>query len=125
MSIDEPDFDTLLGSNLARVFNERDSTRREAAVSELFVTNPIMYEPDNVVEGRPAISAVAGALLEQFGPNFRFAPIGNAVGHHGMGVLHWEAGPQGGPVAVTGADVAEVVDGRISRLWVLLNRASR
>lgn len=124
MSIDEPDFDALLGSNLERVFNERNSARREAAISELFVTNPIMYEPDNVVEGRAAISAVAGALLEQFGPDFRFTPIGNAVGHHGMGVLHWEAGPQGGPVAVTGADVAEVVDGRISRLWVLLNKAS-
>jgi len=124
MSIDAPDFDALLGGNLARVFNERDSVRREAAISELFATNPIMYEPDNVVEGRAAISAVAGALLEQFGPNFSFTPIGNAVGHHGMGVLHWEAGPQGGPVAVTGADVAEVVDGRISRLWVLLNKAS-
>ncbi len=124
MSIDEPDFDALLGSNLARVFNERDSARREAAVSELFVTNPIMYEPDKVVEGRAAISAVAGALLERFGPDFRFTPIGNAVGHHGMGVLRWEAGTQGGPVAVTGADLAEVVDGRISRLWVLLNGAS-
>ena len=124
MAIDEPDFDALLGGNLARVFNERDSARREAAINELFVANPIMYEPDNVVEGCAAISAVAGALLEQFGPGFRFTPVGNAVGHHGMGVLHWEAGPQGGPVAVTGADVAEVVDGRISRLWVLLNGAS-
>ncbi|MCR5858631.1 nuclear transport factor 2 family protein [Mesorhizobium sp. J428] len=124
MSIDEPDFNALLGSNLARVFNERDSARREAAIGELFVANPIMYEPDAVLEGRAAISAVAGALLERFGPDFRFTPVGNAVGHHGMGVLHWEAGPQGGPVAVTGADMAEVVDGRISRLWVLLNRTS-
>lgn len=124
MSIDEPDFNALLGSNLARVFNERDSARREAAISELFVANPIMYDPDAVLEGRAAISAVAGALLERFGPDFRFTPVGNAVGHHGMGVLHWEAGPQGGPVAVTGADMAEVVDGRISRLWVLLNRTS-
>jgi hypothetical protein len=123
MSIDNPDYDALLGGNLARVFNERDHTRRETAISELFVANPVMYEPDNVVEGRAAISAVAGALLERFGPNFHFTPVGNAVGHHGMAVLHWEAGPEGGPVAVTGADVAEIVDGRISRLWVLLNGA--
>lgn len=123
MSIDQSDFDALLRGNLARVFNERDSARREAAISELFVANPVMYEPDNVVEGRAAISAVAGALLQQFGPDFHFTPVGNAVGHHGMGVLHWEAGPQGGPVAVTGADMAEVVDGRISRLWVLLDGA--
>ncbi|PJI55164.1 hypothetical protein CTI14_07335 [Methylobacterium radiotolerans] len=65
--------------------------------------------------------AVAGALLDRFGPTFRFRPVGRAVGHHGMGSLRWEAGPEGGPIAVTGTDVAEIVDGRIGRLWVLLD----
>ena len=71
----------------------------------------------------PAISiaAVAGRLLDQFGPTFRFTPVGTAVGHHGLGSLQWRAGPEGGPVTVTGADVAEIVGGRIARLWVLLN----
>jgi hypothetical protein len=36
-------------------------------------------------------------------------------------VLRWEAGPEGGPVAVTGSDAAQIVDGRIASLWVLLN----
>lgn len=121
MSTIEPDYDHLLRANLQRVFNERDADTRAAAIAELFTADPVMYEPDAVVEGRAPISAVAGKLLEQFGPTFRFTPTGSAVGHHGLGVLRWEAGPEGGPIAVTGADVAQIIDGRIACLWVLLN----
>lgn len=80
-----------------------------------------MYEPDAVIEGREAISAVAGKLLEQFGPDFRFTPQTDGVGHHGIGALRWHAGAPSTPHMVTGTDVAEIVDGRIARLWVLLN----
>lgn len=121
MSTTEPDYDHLLRSNLERVFNERDAGKRAKAIDELFVPDPVMYEPAAVVNGRAAISEVAGRLLEQFGPTFRFTPIGKAVGHHGLGMLRWEAGPEGGPVAVTGSDTARIVDGRIDHLWVLLN----
>ncbi|UYW28371.1 nuclear transport factor 2 family protein [Methylorubrum extorquens] len=118
---EEPDYDALLRANLERVFNERDADLRASALADLFVHEPIMYEPTGVVQGREAIATVAGKLLEQFGPAFRFSPTGNAVGHHGLGSLQWQAGPEGGPVLVTGVDVAEIVDGRIARLWVLLN----
>ncbi|WAC26060.1 nuclear transport factor 2 family protein [Ancylobacter sp. SL191] len=121
MATGEPDYDQLLRANLERVFNERDDEARARAIDALFAADPVMYEPDNIVEGRAAISAVAGKLLAQFGPTFRFTAIGRAVGHHGLAVLRWEAGPAGGPVAVTGADAARIVDGRIAELWVLLN----
>lgn len=117
----EPDYDRLLRANLARIFNARDAGARAAALAELYVAEPTLFEPDNVVRGRAAIVAVAGALLDRFGPTFRFVPVGTAAGHHGVGSLRWEAGPAGGPVAVTGTDVAEIVDGRIARLWVLLD----
>ncbi|MFT8245450.1 nuclear transport factor 2 family protein [Roseomonas sp. BN140053] len=117
----EPDYDHLLRSNLQRVFNERDPGERAAALAELFVADPVMFEPTNVVSGRAGISEVAGNLLQQFGPKFTFVPEGVAVGHHGLGSLRWQAGPAGGPVAVTGTDVAEIRDGRIARLWVLLD----
>jgi hypothetical protein len=122
---EEPDYNHLLRSNLEHVFNERDAGKRAAAIADLFVAEPIMYEPTTIVRGRLAISEVAGNLLEQFGPAFRFRPKGDAVGHHGLGSLQWQAGPAGGPVTVTGSDVAEVVDGRIAKLWVLLNPAKR
>ncbi len=117
----QPDYDRLLRANLERVFNERDAAKRSDALDELFVVEPVMYEPTNVVRGRAAISTIAGVLLEQYGPGFRLTPEGIAVGHHGFGVLRWTAGPDDGPAAVTGSDAAEIVDGRIARLWVLLN----
>jgi len=103
------------------VFNERDAAKRAAALDELFVPDPIMYEPTGVVRGRIAISSVAGKLLDQFGPTFSFTPKGAAVGHHGLGSLRWEAGPAEGPVSVSGTDAAEIVDGKIARLWVLID----
>jgi len=116
-----PDYDHLLKANLQRVFNERDAAARDAAIADLFVAEPVIFEPDGVVTGRAAISRVAGELLEKFGPTFVFVPDGKAVGHHDLGYLRWHAGPRGGPVAITGADVAELADGRIARLWVMLD----
>jgi hypothetical protein len=104
-----------------RVFNQRNADERAAALAELFVAQPVMYEPTKIVEGQAAISQVAGELLEQFGPAFVFTPVAHAVGHHGLGCLRWEAGPKGEPAVVTGTDVAEIVDGRIARLWVMLD----
>lgn len=121
MSHTEPDYDHLLRSNLERVFNERDPLARSNAIAELYTADPVMYEPDAIVTGRAAISAVAGGLLERFGPDFAFVAAGSALGHHGMATLRWHAGPAKGPVAVTGADMAEILDGRIARLWVLLD----
>jgi hypothetical protein len=121
MTTQDTDFDHLLRANLERVFNERDEDKRRAAIAELFVEEPVMYEPTSIVQGRSEISRVAGELLKQFGPTFRFVPDGVAVGHHGLGRLAWHAGPEQGPVAVTGADVVQIESGKISRLWVLLN----
>ncbi|UZE48763.1 ester cyclase [Rhodopseudomonas sp. P2A-2r] len=117
----EPDYGTILHANLNRVFNERDAARRADAIADIFVADPVMFEPAAIVQGRQAISDTAGQLLAQFGPDFTFVADGPAVGHHGLAVLRWHAGPMGGPITVTGADAAEIVDGRIARLWVLLN----
>ncbi|MBR0704675.1 nuclear transport factor 2 family protein [Bradyrhizobium diazoefficiens] len=121
MTTNDVDFDQLLRANLERVFNERDDEQRRTSIAELYVEKPVMYEPTNIVSGRSEISRVAGELLKQFGPTFRFVPDGVAVGHHGLARLAWHAGPDQGPIAVTGADVAEFEGGKISRLWVLLN----
>jgi len=113
--------DALLRANLQRVFNERDAQKRIAAVHELFAGTPTMYEPTGIVTGRAAISEVAGALLDQFGVDFAFVPEGPAVGHHGLGYLRWHAGPSAGSTVVSGVDVAEISEGKIARLWVLLD----
>jgi hypothetical protein len=121
MTTSEPDYDYLLRTNIERVFSERDAAKRAAAIAEIYAADPVLYEPTNVVHGRAEISNTVAELLERFGPDFAFVPIGQAIGHHGLAHLLWQAGPRNGPIAVTGADVAEVKNGRITRLWVLLS----
>src|SRR5436190_23562678 len=105
-------------ANLTRVFGERDSGRRAAALEELYTTDAKLYEPDNVFTGRDAICGAVDALIARLPPEFVFIPVGIAVGHHGLGRLTWRAGPPGGPAAVTGTDVAQVEAGRIKSLHV-------
>ena len=112
------DFDALLRANIERVFNERNAARREAAIGELYSASPILYEPVGIVRGRDGVTQAAGALLERFGSQFVLVPDGQALGHDGLGVLRWHA--KGGPPGLNGMDIAEVIDGRIHRLWVML-----
>lgn len=114
------DFDPLLRANLERVFHERDDTKRALAMNELLTEAPVMYERDRPVQGQDAISRVAGDLLKQFGPTFRFRADGVGLGHHGMAPLRWTAGEADLPATVPGFDTAEIVEGRIARLWVLI-----
>ncbi|WP_225204457.1 nuclear transport factor 2 family protein [Novosphingobium huizhouense] len=118
--IAEPDYDRLLRVNLQDVFNQRNARLRAEAVARLYIDNPLMFEPGTIVEGRAAIANVAGQLLDRFGPDFAFVPDGAALGHHGMATLRWHAGTPENPAMVHGFDTAEIVDGRIARLWVLL-----
>jgi len=112
------DYDYLLRTNIEKVFNERDAGRRAAVIAELFTEEAVLYEPAAVVQGRDAISHAAGALLDAFGPGFRLVAAHRALGHDGLAALAWRA--EGGPAGLAGIDVAEVIGGRIARLWVLV-----
>ena len=81
------DYDRLMQANLARVFGERDPARRTKAIAELYADDATLYEPDASATGHSAISQAVNALLSTLPPDFVFAPIGPAVGHHGFGRL--------------------------------------
>jgi SnoaL-like domain len=116
------DYDGLMQANLARVFGERDASRRMKAIAELYADDATLYEPpDASATGHAAISQAVEALLANLPPNFVFTAIGPAVGHHGMGRLRWQSGLPNGPAAVTGTDVAQIERGRIQTLHVFLD----
>jgi hypothetical protein len=119
------DFDALMSANLFRVFGERDSGRRRAALEELYTADATLYEPDRVFTGLDAICDAVDALIARLPPEFVFTPNGPAVGHHGLGRLTWRAGPPGGPAAVSGTDVAHVEAGQIKALHVFLDPEPR
>ncbi len=101
-------------ANLARVFGERDASRRMKAIAELYADDAILYEPDAAATGHAAISQAVKTLLSSLPPNFVFTAIGPAVGHHG---------PPNSPAAVTGTDVARIEGGRIRTLHVFIDPA--
>ena len=76
------DYDGLMQANLARVFGERDATRRTKAIAQLYADNAVLYEPDALATGHAAIGQAVKALLSSLPPNFVFTAIGPAVGHH-------------------------------------------
>jgi ketosteroid isomerase-like protein len=118
------DYDGLMQANAARVFSERDSARRLAAIRELYTTDAVLTEPEGVFKGEAAIRDAVTELLSKLPPDFAFTPIGAAMGHHGVGRLFWRAGAPNGPPAFTGMDIAHFKDGRIQALYVFLDPAA-
>jgi hypothetical protein len=116
------DVSALLLGNMERVFNERDGAARAAALAELWSEDAMMYESDEILVGREAISAGVERIHAKLPGNTRFSPIGQAIENHGTALLRWEAGAPSYPAIVSGVDVAKIVDGRIQNLHVYLER---
>ena len=115
------DFDALMQANIVRVFNERDPDRRRVALDELYTDNATLCDPETVATGPQAISDAVGSLHRMLPSGFVFTAVGHAVGHNGAARLFWQAGPPGGPAAVTGTDVAHFENGRIKLLYVFVD----
>jgi hypothetical protein len=119
------DLDALMQANVVRVFNERNSTVRLAAICELYAKDATLYDPETVATGPEAFSQAVDNLLHSLPPDFVLSAIGHAVSHNGVGRLFWRAGPPNGPAAVTGTDVAHIENGRIKLLYVFVDPAVR
>lgn len=122
-SLTPADYDRLMQANLKRVFNEREVSRRLAAIGELYAENAVLNEPDASVQGHLAISDAVTALLDSLPADFVIVAQAPASGHHGIGRMAWRIGPPDGPVAVTGMDIAHFEGDRIHSLTVFLDRA--
>lgn len=112
----------IMQDNLDLVFGERDASRRMKAIRTLYAEDAELHEPQQSVRGHEAISQAVTELLGQLPSDFTFAAIRPALGHKGLGRLQWRAGPPGGPVAVTGTDVARIENGLIQSLHVFLDQ---
>ena len=110
----------LLERMLQGVFNEPDADRRAAVIDEVFAADVVFTDDERTVTGRAALAATVGGLLAQ-GPGLVFMPAGPFRGVGDLGMRPWRLGPPGGEPVLGGVDVAQVVDGRIARLWTLLD----
>jgi len=114
--------EALLHGNIEQVFNERDATKRLAAMAKLWSPEPMMFEPGEVLAGRETISATVSTLQARLPAGTRFTPTGPVTGHHDLYILPWQAGQPGQPPHTLGRDVAVLKDGVIDRLWVFLDK---
>jgi hypothetical protein len=111
----------LLDQMVADVFNEHDADRRAAAIEELFAEDVVFTDPDRTVRGRDDLAAVVTGLLAQGAPDFTFTHVGPFRGVGDLGMRAWSLGPTGGDAVAGGLDVVLAVDGRIARLWTMLD----
>ena len=109
----------LLGTNLHRVFNNRDADARRRVIADTYTDDVTFTEPEGTVTGRVALDERAAALLGRVPATFEFAEDGPRYVGTSTGALAWRFGPPGAPV-VRGIDVITVRDGRISELRTML-----
>ena len=110
----------LLARMVAEVFNEPDADRRAAVIAELFTEDVVFVDAERQVTGRDDLAATVTGLLAE-GPGLVFTPVGSFRGVGDLGMRSWRLGPPGGEPVLGGLDVAQVVDGRIARLWTALD----
>jgi len=114
-----PSIEALMRTNLFEVFGERDAEQRRAAIARTYHADVEFFDPDEAVAGHDALHAKAGAILDD-APGFVFSAAGDIRVNHDLGYLAWDFGPEGGPPAVSGVDVALVRDGLIARVYTML-----
>jgi hypothetical protein len=110
----------LLERMVQGVFNEPDPRRRAEVIAEVFTPDVVFVDGERAVAGREELAATVTGLLAQ-GPGLVFTPVGSFRGVGDLGMRSWRLGPPGGEPVLGGLDVAQVVDGRIARLWTLLD----
>jgi hypothetical protein len=116
----QPAVDELLERMLQGVFNEPDPQRRAEVIAEVFSADVVFVDGEQTVTGREHLASTVTGLLAQ-GPGLVFTPAGPFRGVGDLGMRPWRLGPPGGEPVLGGLDVAQVVDGRIARLWTLLD----
>jgi hypothetical protein len=110
----------LLERMLQDVFNEPAPQRRAAAIAEVFSDDVVFVDGERTVRGREELAATVTGLLAQ-GSGLVFTPAGPFRGVGDLGMRSWHLGPPGAEPVLGGLDVVQVADGRIDRLWTVLD----
>jgi hypothetical protein len=114
----------LMERNLIEVFGQVDSTRRAAAIAELYTADCKFCEAEEQVTGPEALNARVGSILKS-ASGFVFRAAGPAQVNHDLGRLQWHLGPAGAPPVVMGTDIAVFEHGRIRALYTFLDESAR
>jgi hypothetical protein len=112
-------------ANLLEVFDERDTSRRQAAIARTYAEDIRWTDDDGVTTGRAGLDAKACRLQAQLG-DLRFIAAGPIYQTVGLGFLAFHlVDPHSHAVQASGFDVAIVREGIIAELYTVLTDAPR
>ena len=112
--------ETLMLANLLEVFNERDATKRQAAIERTYAPNVRWTDAEGVSTGRDALEAKCVALQQQLGDQ-QFSASAPVHQLPNFGYLAWHlVDPATGQPSMSGFDVALIADGAITDLYTVL-----
>jgi SnoaL-like domain len=115
---------SLLIRNLAEVFGEDAAARRRAAIQELFSGDAVFYDPNKgAFHGHDEIDRIAGVIRASH-PDFRYQPIAEPEMLGNAGRVRWVSGRPGETPAYAGTDFIIARDGKISALYLFLDKMS-
>jgi hypothetical protein len=110
----------LMHDNLMAVFNERDDTKRQAAVQRTYTADVRWTDAEGVTTGHEGLEAKCVGLQAGLG-DLQFEPIGPVYELPGFGYLAWRlVDPADGREQMSGFDVAVITEGLITELWTVL-----
>ncbi len=112
--------DALMHDNLLAVFNERDESKRKAAIARTYATDVRWTDAEGVTTGLEDLEAKCVALQSGLG-DLQFEPAGPVHELPGFAHLAWQlVNPADGQVQMSGFDAALIKDGLITDLWTVL-----
>jgi len=111
----------LVASYLEDVSNEPDADRRRDAIERLFHEDVRYADQDGPVNGREALAERISVLAALMGPTARFSLRRPAQGVDDAVIFQWRLGAPTEDPDLEGTDVALIRDGRIARLYAVLD----
>ncbi|MET0896496.1 MAG: nuclear transport factor 2 family protein [Mycobacterium sp.] len=110
----------LMHNNLMAVFNERDDTKRGAAVQRTYAPDVRWTDAEGVTTGHAGLDAKCVGLQAGIG-NLQFEPAGPLHELPAFGYLAWRlVDPASGQEHLSGFDAAVITEGLITELWTVL-----
>lgn len=110
----------LMRDNLLAVFNERDETKRKAAIHGTYAANVRWTDAEGVTTGHAALEAKCVALQAGIG-ELQFEAVGPVHELPGFAQLAWRlVDATDGQVQMTGFDTALIQDNLVTDLWTVL-----
>ncbi|CAM3651319.1 nuclear transport factor 2 family protein [Sphingobacterium prati] len=114
------DLAELMETNLAYVWNERDSYIRFKSIAAIYSEQCLLHL-GHQVSGYTAINKSLQKILGSIPTSFNFFQLGQTETNSNIGRLLWGLGPDINNIVATGMDIAVFENGKIKSLYVFLD----